>query len=437
MVPVTSESNLIGNSAVESAVIHKKTITESIKLSQVVFIEKINSYMKFSITFLLLVVFGSFSLNAQTHSAHDPGIVFNDNIKWKEALQMAKKENKVIFVDAYTTWCGPCKMMDKRVFTDPTVGEFFNANFIPVKMDMEKGEGIELAQKYTVRAYPSFLFVDSRGEVVHRGVGYQAPEMFLKLGAAALDGENSLQGMERRYASGERSPEFLYMYTEARAGVLDGSHQPIAAEYLATQNDLSTRANLEFLYRYTENTEGKMFEDFMKQRANMEEAFGERAIQQKTEMMMQQTLYGENPPSEAEARSLFMKLDPENVEQSMAKYQMNQFRMQDDYAGYADAAKKYYKKYPARDANELNNAAWSIYEASDDKKTLKRGLKLGLQSTALSMDSYNADTVAALYYKLGKKKKAMEWADKAIALAEESGDDATGTKELLEKIRML
>lgn len=392
--------------------------------------------MKISTTFLLLLV-GILQLSAQSHSADEPGISFNDNIQWKQALQMAEQENKVIFVDAYTTWCGPCKMMDKRVFTDPQVGEFFNANFIPVKMDMEKGEGIELAQKYGVRAYPSFLFVDSRGEVVHRGVGYQAPEVFLKLGAAALDGENSLQGMDRRYAKGERSPEFLYMYTEARAGVLDGSHQPIAAEYLATQNDLSTRANLEFLYRYTENTDGKMFEHFMEQRENMEEAFGERAIQQKTEMMMQQSLYGENPPSEADARKLFEKLDPENVDQNLAKYRMNQYRMQEDYAGYADAAKKYYKEYPARDANELNNAAWSIYEASDDKKTLKRGLKLGLQSTEMDMNSYNADTVAALYYKLGKKKKAMMWADKAIALAEESGDDATGTKELLEKIRMM
>ena len=73
------------------------------------------------------------------------GIDFLHNKNWKEILAQAKKENKLIFLDAYTSWCGPCKHMQSEVFTDMAVGYYFNKNFINVKMDMEEGEGLQLS----------------------------------------------------------------------------------------------------------------------------------------------------------------------------------------------------------------------------------------------------------------------------------------------------
>ena len=81
---------------------------------------------------------------------------------FEEIKAKAKKENKLIFLDAYTTWCGPCKWMAKTVFTNDTVAQYYNANFINAKIDMEKGEGIELAKKYAVRCYPNLLMVMAR-----------------------------------------------------------------------------------------------------------------------------------------------------------------------------------------------------------------------------------------------------------------------------------
>ncbi|MFN4256425.1 MAG: thioredoxin family protein, partial [Saprospiraceae bacterium] len=60
---------------------------------------------------------------------------------WAEVLAKAKAENKPIFMDAYTVWCGPCKMMSNQTFPDAKVAELFNARFVNVKVDMEKGEG--------------------------------------------------------------------------------------------------------------------------------------------------------------------------------------------------------------------------------------------------------------------------------------------------------
>ena len=384
--------------------------------------------MKFNFSFLVALL-----LTASLFAQPD-GIDFQD-LTWKQALERAEAEDKLIFVDAYTTWCGPCKMMDKNTFTDDAVAAFFNETFIPVKFDMEKGEGITLAVNYNVRGYPNFLFVDGAGKLVHRGIGYQAPADFLELGRAAGDRENNLEGMRKRFAKGERSPEFLFLYTNAAAAAMDGSHVPAAEAYLATQDDLSDRQNLEFIYRFTETTDGMLFDHFLAQRENMTREFGERAVNQKVEMMVQQALYAEDPPTDAEVKAIYEKVNPQRAEELYQKFQLNKLRRNNDFSAYADAAWKYYKGNDAANADELNDVAWTIYEGSDSKKALKRGLKLGLASTKAELSYFNADTVAALYHKLGKNKKAEMWALKAIDLAKADGMDPSDTEKLLERIR--
>ena len=105
---------------------------------------------------------------------------------WDEALEKAKEENKLIFLDAYATWCGPCKRMAKNVFTDAEVGEFFNANFINFKMDMEKGVGPMLAQKFKLHSYPTLYFVGADGEFTTSAVGYHSVENLLKFAKFSL-----------------------------------------------------------------------------------------------------------------------------------------------------------------------------------------------------------------------------------------------------------
>ncbi len=112
------------------------------------------------------------------------GVQFTEK-SWAEILKTAAKEKKLVFVDFYTTWCGPCKMLKRHSFPDKAVGEFFNANFINVSIDAENGEGVELANKYSVRAYPTLLVLDKDGKVVHSSLGYMSPEQLLQFGKDA------------------------------------------------------------------------------------------------------------------------------------------------------------------------------------------------------------------------------------------------------------
>ncbi len=105
---------------------------------------------------------------------------------WSKVLDEAKKQNKLIFLDAYTTWCGPCKMLKNKTFKDEKAGKFFNANFINVAFDMEKGDGLKLAEKYNVNSYPTLLILDKTGKVVTYTIGFINPKELIRFGELGL-----------------------------------------------------------------------------------------------------------------------------------------------------------------------------------------------------------------------------------------------------------
>lgn len=135
-----------------------------------------------SIVLISLLFIG---LKSDTTSVVEEGIVF-EHVDFKEAQELAKSQNKLIFMDAYTTWCGPCKLMAKTVFTEKEVGDFYNSNFINIKVDMETSEGMFLGKQYKVEGYPTFLYINSKGEVVHRTIGASDKNAFLANGKQAV-----------------------------------------------------------------------------------------------------------------------------------------------------------------------------------------------------------------------------------------------------------
>lgn len=128
-----------------------------------------------------LVLSMQYSKSTKTEIPAETGIQFQTG-SFSETLALAKKENKIVFVDIYASWCGPCKRLKSTTFSDANVGEYFNSNFVNAAFDGEKGEGIELAQKYGVTAYPTLLFIHPDGTVKGKSMGYYNAADFITLG---------------------------------------------------------------------------------------------------------------------------------------------------------------------------------------------------------------------------------------------------------------
>lgn len=174
-------------------------------------------------------------VEAWKNSAH-VGVNFQD-LTFEQAVEKATKMRKQIFVDCYTSWCGPCKYMTNNVFPQEKMGDYLNPKFICVKYDMEKGEGPELAKKFGVRAYPTFIILNADGTVRHKFVGGGDPDQFIERVKDAFDDNKATGVLDAKYAEGARDKEFLAKYLKSLLSTYSPDASKIAAELYGQLTD--------------------------------------------------------------------------------------------------------------------------------------------------------------------------------------------------------
>lgn len=178
--------------------------------------------------------------------------VFMENESWNAVKSKAVKENRMIFMDCYTSWCGPCKGLAQNVFPQPKVGEFLNSNFVCCKYDMEKGEGIMLYKKYkdNIPGFPTMLVINPVDEsIVHKVVGYTEPDALITALQDGLDGK-TLAVFQKRYEAGERSLELIKDYCKALDVAYDqGTKEKVVRDYIESM-PLDSLMNKELLELY-------------------------------------------------------------------------------------------------------------------------------------------------------------------------------------------
>ena len=202
--------------------------------------------------FLLTLLIAGVMLGVE---AQNRSIDFEQTKEWKKVLKKAKKEKKLIFVDCYTSWCGPCKMLAKDVFTRDEVADYFNTHFVCAKYDMEKdADGVVLKNQFGVKAFPTLVFVDpATQQVVHRMVGAGSADWLVAGAKLANDPQNNLSAMIKRYEAGERGEQFLSTYLAALSAAYMAEEQgKVAAEYLnsLSEEQLATKENWELIKKY-------------------------------------------------------------------------------------------------------------------------------------------------------------------------------------------
>ena len=185
------------------------------------------------------------------------------HISYNEGLEAAKAEGKTLFIDFYTEWCGPCKRMARDVFPQKEIGDYMNSKFVCLKIDAEKGEGVELAERFGIQAYPTFVTVTADGKELGRREGAMTVEDLPVMVERMLNPDLTPERMKARYESGERTAELMaayaaYLYDEA-VNARSGMKEKYDAVYNMVQDYFlglseADRLKPENLFIYTDFT---------------------------------------------------------------------------------------------------------------------------------------------------------------------------------------
>ena len=267
---------------------------------------------------------------------------------WQEVLEQAKKENKLIFMDCYTSWCGPCKMLAKDVFTDPDVAAFFNEKFVNAKVDMEKGEGPALKKQYGVNAFPTLLFLNGDGELQHCIVGGMPAEELLKQAGLALDGQG-VASLEKAYKAGNREPEFIETYMSALDLANRGEvTEKVCLDYFATLDKakLSERKYWDLFAKYVEDVDSDVFAYVYEHRNELAQVIGEKEVKNKIRVVYiigaNRFVTGQGEEATFDKKGFnryckrLKKTDVEGVEDIISDARMNNAEKLGDWETYVD-----------------------------------------------------------------------------------------------------
>lgn len=189
---------------------------------------------------------------------------------FEDALKKAEKEGKQIFVDVYTSWCGPCKQMATKVFTDEKVGKYYNDKFVCIKLDADKDKEYGFFKKYQASGYPSLFWLTDKGELIDMNVGFLGVEQFIAKAEALKNSKlnENIAAYQKRWEGGERSIELVDKYLFGVISKLDpAKFRPYCLDYLKSidEEQLRTATTYKILSCFMRDMEpGLVFDLHMK-----------------------------------------------------------------------------------------------------------------------------------------------------------------------------
>jgi thioredoxin-related protein len=396
------------------------------------------------------------------HARAQQGIKFEKALNWEQIKAKAKKENSYIFVDAYTTWCIPCKEMTAKIFPRQEIGDFFNKNFINVAIQFDRkstdnkrikewySDAKKIRDNYKILEYPTYLYFNPDGELVYKIVGANYdPTSFLENTKLALDPKTQYPTLKDQFANGKRDTAFLATLIKAGINSYDMKSLPnFINPYLKSQINLLTKQNIIYIFYGTQSTTDFGFETLQKHPEAVDSVIGKgfsrktvnRLIFNETVFPMLRTNaviknYGggmveyqgdlNKSVDWPTVSNLVKNKFPDRLEEVNRFSKTLYYQWAEDWTKYAEVVSEYLGKNPNQlNPDELSDYTEVIFQFSNDSTQLKKAeswSELALSSKGTDPIRYKVINTR-LMYKNGKKAEAINQMQSVIdSLGQTSG----------------
>ena len=368
------------------------------------------------------------------------GIDFDHELTFQQALDKAKKEGKLVFIDCYTSWCGPCRRLASTVFTDSAVGVYFNNNYVNVKFDMEKGEGPSIASRYQITAYPTLLWLDGNGSIKNKVVGGPDAVGLINGGkSAAAPIPELMSGMDKKYADGVRDEAFLEDYLKL-INSYGRDYNTVFAEYLKVANaqKWSKDKVVDLAYELTDRYPSPGIDLVVSHKNGLVVKYGAKEYGAKISKIATEAVAVAKAKKDEkilkEATDL-VRATSSDAKHEVARIEMYYYMNTATTDVYDKYVTNYIKKYVPNDATQLNDAAWNFYINTNDRKLLKKASDWAYKAVNIKNTCTNNTTYAYLQYKLGNFSEATKACDYAILKGKEENIEPKSALALKESIK--
>jgi thiol-disulfide isomerase/thioredoxin len=425
--------------------------------------------MKRLVIIPILLIAGMLQCYSQTDTTR--GVAFVQGLTWQEVLQKAKQENKYVFVDCFTTWCGPCKIMDQKVYPDDAVGKFMNENFISVRVQMDTTAadsrevkswyaiGHAFLEQYHIYSYPSYLFFSTEGKAVHKDLGGKESEDFLTMARAAMNPNGQYYTL--LYNFRHRGMDYALMpvlANEAAQLGQDSVLQKVVISYIReyfeslSLDQLWTKEHIEFIHRYSLllDYDVRVFRLYYRDRAKIDSIMN---FSKYAENDINNVIYSsEVGPLVEKAIEMDSKLDWYRLKQNLEKRydevyaENNVLHAQVEYYKSKKEWPKYVKYFIQQqeaagveswetsklNSAFLNNDAYEIFQYSRNRRELKKALLWVNRAISMiqALDPEVMDTKANLLYKLGRRSEALALEEQSYKLSHGNGEIRTNYEKM-------
>jgi thioredoxin-related protein len=317
-----------------------------------------------------------------------------------EAIAKARAESKPVMIDFITDWCRWCDTLDTRTYSDTRVASYVNTNLVPIKIDAEKGEGIDIAKKYKVRGYPTILLITADGQEIDRVLGFVPPDPFLKNITDYVNGVGTIGSLKARLAEEPNDPATVYAvaskYAE-RNDYADAAEQFKHLLALDPGNTLGHREEARYIIAMASYREEK-------------DPTGLKAFVREF-------------PSSEKTRSVLRTIISASLKNKDG-----------------ESAREFFRQYEERwpdDAPSLNNYAWT---AAENKMNLDHAAEVARRAVSLAESpgtkAMYLDTYATVEFNRGNVDEAIRLEQEALNLKKDApAKDRKGYEETLEKFR--